>query len=1756
MTTIQIIGIIALALLGGFIFYCLYDIQKFNRSNKKKLILLALVSLTGQQAMATEYTVTYRITETHNNNAYTFNFERTGSSFGTSYGSKTAYVSNINSTTGFNVELDDGLTLQLSMDQGQLAMQSGSGDYIGLILNNTGDLHARIIVSSSRYYVTHVRIANPSDGVLVGNAHPWTVGNDFLDLDVDMVTQSAPNSLSDYKTFNTNFGGYRQTFAQLTITYSDSPRPYSITYTNAVNGENGVTNPNPTTYNVITPTFTVNEPTRTGYTLDGITYTDAQITPPITWELPRGISRGYAAMGKDITYNFTWTANQYAVTLDQQSGSGGTTAVTATYDAAMPDITVPTRTGHTFGGYYTETNGGGTQYYNADGISAHNWDITEATTLYAQWTANTYTVHFDANYDNNGIVISGTMSDQNFTYDQGVLNANAFTRTGYTFVNWNTQADGNGTTYTNQQASPNITPDDGATMTLYAQWSVIDWTGSGDSEQDPYLILYASQLIKISNDVNGKYDRYINKFFKLGNDIDMNGVAFEGIGTGSSYFCGNFNGDGKTISNVTVNLDRQFVGFFNYVYYGTFRNLIFDGASITGICNVGVLIGEGYHCSIENCLVMNSSVTYSNTLYKYVGAICGHPYAEATLTGNYYHNCTLTNGNNTSTTNIGVGDYPSGSTDVDGARSVHTLTLPEHFTATSTETVTYNQVTYYASNVEVTLTLEQGCYITDDVTVNGTPATENDNGTWSFIMPAADAIVSATVMEYKITVNDDTNTNPNVPFSSQYCKQGAHSQFIIPAADLTDMQWGAIHKMTFFSNTASVSWDNVEYNVYFAEVDFTTFEDGDWISGSSIIYDYHGKLVYSSGVSVSDNKMEITLDTLYPYYGGNLWVYFEEDNYANNPGSDEMTWYGKTQTGNTAVYQYQSNNSGAAQFLPKITFGYIPAPSCIPPTALTVGEVTNHTAAISWTPINGETEWHVYCSTDPTAPDDDIDLDDDDVIAVTTTTHTFTGLDASTKYYFWVRGNCDDDGYSSWAGSDFTTEIACAAPTRLNVSNIASTSATLGWTSDGDNFNVTYAELPVASSEYKYDNDVYESCVPNRYAGILLPAGSYTESNIRKISVYDSYMATGAVCPLWICYGTTAPDMANPIYTDSVIFAGVNAMIDIPINVAVDNAQNLWVVMHSDGDRFSLPICTDHSDGVTAANGRWYSENGSKWSNNDYWEKYYVWMIRVTLDEGGYNWSDITSTTNSSYTITGLNANKDYAVRVRKVCGDDDGESSWSGTCFSTRIKAFTTAGDWANACNWSPKGVPTINDNVVICADAIIGSGCVAQAHQITFEGTPTPTLTLADGGQLVCDNPANVTVQKTIKAYSAATGPGNTDGWYFIASPVSEDFTPTSTMLSNTYDLYRLNPDNTMWENFKNSAHSDFETLTNGQGYLYANSADVTLSFTGTTKPYNNRYGVPLSAGWNLVGNPYTFDAYVNCVYYRMKSTRKEVEFVNENFPIPPCESVLIEVTADSSVVFTNVEQPWQENKAGHLNIALTKVVEPADPDSRFASLRGTKQSSCDGPSTGSGALLDKAVVSFNEGSQLGKFYFGTQDANIYIPQNGKDYAIAHSEKSGEMPLNFKAAKNGTYTLSINTEDVDLGYLHLIDNLTGADVDLLAGCRDGVHTVSTAPTYTFTAKTTDYESRFRLVFVANNEDGPLTGSASDETFAFFSNGNWIIANEGRATLQVIDVNGRILSNEEINGSVSKGIDAASGVYLLRLVSGDSIRTQKIVVR
>ncbi len=101
----------------------------------------------------------------------------------------------------------------------------------------------------------------------------------------------------------------------------------------------------------------------------GTVYTDGQVL----------------TLTEDLTIYAIWQPNTYTVTLNAGDGTGGSPSVTATFDEALPNITVPTQSGYVFKGYYTEADGAGTQYYDENGSSTNNWTIPSATTLYAYW---------------------------------------------------------------------------------------------------------------------------------------------------------------------------------------------------------------------------------------------------------------------------------------------------------------------------------------------------------------------------------------------------------------------------------------------------------------------------------------------------------------------------------------------------------------------------------------------------------------------------------------------------------------------------------------------------------------------------------------------------------------------------------------------------------------------------------------------------------------------------------------------------------------------------------------------------------------------------------------------------------------------------------------------------------------------------------------------------------------------------------------------------------------------------------------------------------------------------------------------------------------------------------------------------------------------------------------------------------------------------------------------------------------------------
>ena len=205
-----------------------------------------------------------------------------------------------------------------------------------------------------------------------------------------------------------------------------------------------------------------------------------------------GIASGGSGSGYAISQNTTMTAqakaNTYKIYFSANGGTGAPSPITRTYgqDVTFP-TTVPTKTGYTFNGwlYYgtgdsssTATSTATSGTYKAGGVASSScsscipWDATD-TTYVATWSANTYTIKYDANGG------TGAPTDQSFVYNSGAkISTTKPTRTGYTFVNWK---------YGDVTFNPgDAVPTGWGDFTLQAQWKVNSYTMTYDYNYNVY----------------------------------------------------------------------------------------------------------------------------------------------------------------------------------------------------------------------------------------------------------------------------------------------------------------------------------------------------------------------------------------------------------------------------------------------------------------------------------------------------------------------------------------------------------------------------------------------------------------------------------------------------------------------------------------------------------------------------------------------------------------------------------------------------------------------------------------------------------------------------------------------------------------------------------------------------------------------------------------------------------------------------------------------------------------------------------------------------------------------------------------------------------------------------------------------------------------------------------------------------------------------------------------------------------------------
>ena len=1063
-----------------------------------------------------------------------------------------------------------------------------------------------------------------------------------------------------------------------------------------------------------------------------------------------------------------------------------------------------------------------------------------------------------------------------------------------------------------------------------------------------------------------------------------------------------------------------------------------------------------------------------------------------------------------------------------------------------------------------------------------------------------------------LTVADGEATNQYIPVYGYYADtDGCNSEFIIPASDLTAMSGNDITAMTFYiSQAASSDW-GATFQVYLGEVSGTTLSANYGPDDFSIVYE--GEL------DGTGTTMSIEFDAPYHYNGGNLLVgtyvisagtYVRA--YFSGVEAEGAAYY--------SYDGYWGATGEVQDFIPKTTFTYERPAACPKPTGLTATDNGDGTATVTWngtaandfivtvnggTPATGQTSPYTFDVDPNTTYNVTVTADcgaagTSESASISFATHCLASEQCSitlelTDSYGdgWnggkmqvVDANTDEvyGTYTITSGGSATYELDLCPGTVVNFVYTAGSYGTEnGWVIY-DAAGEVITEEAGCNSGCDHTNGVQAtytmecpSCLApkNLQASNITPYSatmSWTGSSDSYLLEYHPWTPTGDdVLPT----GTLQPytfDLSQFSGTGAIVIRhyDVTNMFRLNIDdiVVLDaNGREIYsqdfedcggvmpeefTMMDMDGDGENWYVTSsgkiNGSYGLTSA-----SWNGDALFPDN-------WLVLSGIELGGSitfyacgqdasfpaeNFNVYVCPDNAaievpvegtSYDAENLLPYTPIAWQVKGLCGDE--ETNYASSFFSTLDDAviFSTEGNWDQLRNWTDwqgnalTALPTITDKVRIDQDVTIPSGVVAYAKKASLNGGE---ITIADGGQLKLDATVEVTIEKDI------TGYGEKDGYYyFIASPLTTtrlsyiDGWSYVNALTGDYDLYTFDATQELeWINYRSSStHANFTSGENnpvfisGNGYLYANKTTTTLQFEGSTavKSHNNvetkeyTYDATSTDGWNgwdLVGNPYTCNAYIS--YIDAEDNVLEADFytlnndntyslLSSNDALAPCTGAFINYSATGKVQFAS-EAPAK--RTGMINMNLSR----------------------------SNKTIDMARLRFGQGHNLQHMSF-RNNSSIYMNVDGADYAVVYTENQGEMPVSFKAEENGTYTLSFNTENVELGYLHLIDNMTGKDVDLLS-----------TPSYSFEAKTTDYANRFKLVFATGN---------ADDSFAFFSNGSFVINNEGNATLQVVDVTGRIIKSESINGCANVNVNAAPGVYMIRLVNGDNVKVQKVVVK
>ncbi len=427
------------------------------------------------------------------------------------------------------------------------------------------------------------------------------------------------------------------------------------------------------------------------------------------------------------------------------------------------------------------------------------------------------------------------------------------------------------------------------------------------------------------------------------------------------------------------------------------------------------------------------------------------------------------------------------------------------------------------------------------------------------------------------------------------------------------------------------------------------------------------------------------------------------------------------------------------------------------------------------------------------------------------------------------------------------------------------------------------------------------------------------------------------------------------------------------------------------------------------------------------------------------------------------------------------------------------------------------------------------------------------------------------------------------------NDNMTPVGSNNENYYsewDYYTYYEPEYHWVNFKRNSkshwHEDMtwegisyqneEYLIKGRGYLLATRHPTYLQCYGTLNGSEAELTIPVTyndnfqAGYNLLGNPYLayldFDLFADlngtslwqqcdttgwcyCVLdedpyydiaedttylggYKYYAYHSSVNPYGAPKYIAPHQGFMIKLPCEANdVVYFTPDMRSLNGDGGHFRSAE----QPAYP---LVNLFATD-------ATGNRDMTTVELGRTDQGGALMMRDLKLATCHVWCHYEDRDWAIAFTKPGlTEVPIRFEAYENGEYTLTWNTQNGMFSYLHLVDNMTGVDVDCLSEKE-----------YRFMATTTDYRSRFRLLFgYTGVEEDETNGDQQVADFAFQSGDELVVNGEGM--LRMFDMTGRQVMSGEMHGTQTSTPlpDISVGVYLLQLNTVNGTRIQKIVIK